>query len=351
MNTLNQSPTVLGLDMGAGAFKLYSATPDKATSLFFSQVAAPQTQYAVPSLLGLRALKGYYTIYLPKEDITLYAGKGAHKIGRPVESFGHDRFRGAVDTQCLFYAALSHHSLIHNTPIDTLIVAVGLPLEFWASDDIKAKGERAGKQLVEQWLLGEHHWAVVGDEGDTNFTTRIVRVHVLPQAAGALYDYAINENLEVAHDLSKSRIGIISVGLNTVEIMLIEGGQPNNLRSRSTRTGVRQLLRYIDPLEQYTIAELDEDMREGKIPNKTIRAKRIIWAREVMSEIEKAWGDKVRADAVILTGGGTYLLEQELRDRFGETLYIPDDPIFSIARGLYKIATLDLRRKPWSAKE
>jgi len=44
---------------------------------------------------------------------------------------------------------------------------------------------------------------------------------------------------------------------------------------------------------------------------------------------------------IMVVGGGVQHAEPELKARFGERLYIPSSPIFSVARGLYKMAVVD----------
>ena len=89
-------------------------------------------------------------------------------------------------------------------------------------------------------------------------------------------------------------------------------------------------------------------MRAGMI-DKAIyeRALSGYWAT-VRKAISKQWGDSWQdAHKVIVTGGGTLLLVQQLRSFFGAKLHIPKDSdgcsgaIISIARGMYKRSILN----------
>jgi hypothetical protein len=44
-------------------------------------------------------------------------------------------------------------------------------------------------------------------------------------------------------------------------------------------------------------------------------------------------------------GGGAILLRELLVERFSGRVYIPDDPVISISRGLYKLAKQQANRR------
>jgi glutathione peroxidase-family protein len=63
-----------------------------------------------------------------------------------------------------------------------------------------------------------------------------------------------------------------------------------------------------------------------------------VWAREVNGEIEKRWGMAFkRFSRVIVVGGGALLLNEYLTHQFNGKAVLPDNPVLSIARGLYKL--------------
>jgi hypothetical protein len=64
-----------------------------------------------------------------------------------------------------------------------------------------------------------------------------------------------------------------------------------------------------------------------------------IWEREVTGEIEKRWGKAWRRfTAVILVGGGAILLRNSFPYFFNGKGILVDDPVQSIARGLWKLS-------------
>jgi len=71
-----------------------------------------------------------------------------------------------------------------------------------------------------------------------------------------------------------------------------------------------------------------------------------VWAREVTGQIEKTWGPRWRRfSQLIIVGGGAILLRELLVERFSGRVHIPDDPVISISRGLYKLAKQQANRR------
>jgi len=71
-----------------------------------------------------------------------------------------------------------------------------------------------------------------------------------------------------------------------------------------------------------------------------------IWEREVSRVIGDQWGNQWKRFSVVLAvGGGTLLLRDSLTYRFGAKVHIPEDPVQSIAQGLYKMALLQQSRR------
>lgn len=69
-----------------------------------------------------------------------------------------------------------------------------------------------------------------------------------------------------------------------------------------------------------------------------------IWGREVSGAIEHAWGRSWRRFArVVVVGGGAIILNGQLA--FAGKAAVPDDPVLAIARGLYKMATMQEARR------
>jgi len=102
--------------------------------------------------------------------------------------------------------------------------------------------------------------------------------------------------------------------------------------------GVRRLLELLNPQNAYSLGELDSALRAGRLDIATALP---VWAREVNGEIEKRWGAAIKRFArVIVVGGGALLLKEALIRQFSGKAALPDEPVLSISRGLYKLLLL-----------
>ena len=123
--------------------------------------------------------------------------------------------------------------------------------------------------------------------------------------------------------------------MNTLELLTVREKTPIQKFTRGSTSGVRRLLEMVNNQSLYSLGELDSLLRSKKLGISHVLP---IWEREIIGEIEKCWGKSWRRfESIILVGGGVLLLRNSLPLYFEGKAYIPDDPIFSIARGLWKL--------------
>ena len=140
----------------------------------------------------------------------------------------------------------------------------------------------------------------------------------------------------------RGEIGILSIGMNTVELLVVREGVLVQRFTGGDTVGVRRLLELTDAAGHYSLAERDASLRAGTLKVDTALP---IWESEVLGFIERQWGNNSqRFTRVVLVGGGVLLLRDTLLRRFKDRAYIPDDPIMSTARGLYKYALSQAKR-------
>ena len=154
----------------------------------------------------------------------------------------------------------------------------------------------------------------------------------------ALFDYVLDESGKFIPDLSgllKQEVGILSVGFNTLELLVVRDRAPVERFTAGQTVGVRRLLELVNVQNMYSLGELDSSLRAGRLD---ITNALPVWAREVNGEIEKKWGLAFKRFArVIVVGGGALLLKEHLTRQFNGKAVLPDNPVLSIARGLYKL--------------
>lgn len=320
---------VLGIDPGAGGIK--AALGGSGTQIP-AQVAADGSRLQQASVEGLGQAQPPTHVWTPAGEF--WVGAGAHRWGRPLEGLDHSRFRGSPGMAALFYASLEQHVQEHCADLGVVEKAyVALPQE--------AVGIAGLTEDVRNWLTGEHTWRV--DDGpDRRLELRDVKITTQP--AAALLDYLLNNDGEyVAGRKSHygDEVGIISVGMSTVEMLVVQGGKPVPRFTHAENAGVRRLLQLLDPRGHYSRGELDDRLRAGGFDGHLDDALRI-WGGEITGLIEAHWesGSQTweRFAAVIVVGGGAILLRDALLRKFRGKLHIPDDPVLAIARGGWKMA-------------
>jgi hypothetical protein len=188
---------------------------------------------------------------------------------------------------------------------------------------------------VKAWLTGLHEFNVDG----ISHHVEVESVRQTSQPVGALFDYVLDEKLKVIAD-PRDEVGVISVGFNTVELLVVKDGGAVERFTRGNTLGVRRLLELINRDGLYSLGELDGTLRGGGLRSELKNALPI-WSREVNGEIEKIWGvSHKRFAKVLIVGGGALLLKEMLTLQFGHKAWLPSDPVLSIARGLWKLSTM-----------
>jgi hypothetical protein len=328
---MSEPTGVLGIDPGAGAIKIYGPTGGIQLPAFL----AIDQGWSTGRQAGLSQRKP--PLRIKTHNGAFFAGASAHEWGRPLdEDLDHDRFGGSPGLLALILGGLTSYELERGALSSSLSAVIGLPLEaLSAADESTADAVRA-------WLLGKHEWQADGLDRLIAFDS----IKITSQPAGALFDYLLDDQgafIPARRSQSDREIGVLSIGMNTVELMVARGGAPEERFTAGRTSGVRRLLELMDPSGLYALGELDAQLRAGRLD---LSAALPVWEREVLSFIEKRWGQAFRRfTTVIVVGGGACMLRRGLSARFGGRITVPDDPVLATARGLYKMALLHGQRK------
>jgi len=211
-------------------------------------------------------------------------------------------------------------------------LTVGLPLASLVGDE-KAVTTKA----VQGFMTGRHTWQA----DDRPHTLDISQVVPASQPVGALYDYLLNAEIKMTPDKLKAftdGIGVLNVGMNTLDVLAAEDRAANETLTGAAQLGVRRLLDLSNERRLYTVAEMDQRLRAGKVDTTHTLP---VWAHEVKGFIDQVWGAAwQRFTVVVIVGGGSILLRDVLARKFGPRAVFPDDPVLSTANGLYKFARL-----------
>lgn len=341
----------VSFDAGAGAVKVWTrwstiVKDEKGQDqvVWRSNGVQVLSQVAVDGRAKVAAMPGLRKAKLPSriefDAGSFYVGAGAHDWGRAVENLDYDRLTGTPEMRALFYAAMTAGITQYLAsgvgmlgdgkffPLKThppVSVTVGLPIEAMDAETVKA---------VKGWMLGEHAWL----HDDREATLIVEDVKCTSQPVGALFDYLMDDEGKFISERKRAfrgEVGILSIGHSTVELLGVRNRAPVQKWTKGEAIGVQRLLDIVRGDMPYSRGELDERLRAGKLD---IGKALPVWWSEVSGHLDHEWGrDWKRFEAVIVVGGGAILLRDQLARKFGVKAFMPDDPVLSIARGLWKL--------------
>lgn len=321
----------IGLDIGTYAIKLRD---QMGQSLQIGQVSIPGN-FQVGSMLGMKAAETPMKISL-SSGAEFYVGAGSHDAGRPIENLDMERFNGTPEMIALIYGTFTRHIQQFGRFQQPLALTVGLPLQTLTEDVIDETVPR-----VQAWLKGHHSWHA--DSRPHEVYVRSVRV--TSQPVGGLFDFLLDSEgklLSVRRQAFSQEIGTITIGMNTLELLVSRQKEVIRRFTLGSTVGVRRLLEIVNGQRLYTLGELDNQLRNGTLDVSNALP---IWERELMGEIERAWGQTWKRFAyVLIMGGGAILLRNSFPYRFGDRAVVPADPVFAVASGLWKLGIRQQRR-------
>lgn len=319
-----------GLDLGQSGVKEYG---ELGCVNFPSQAALISNTAEVPS-----SRKRERPIVVSNQIFgNMYVGHHAHRWGVPVENFDFARLAGVTpEMKAIFYGALTEYQRKYGRFEEPLDVLVGLPMQMLGTDE---KGKQYERQ-VKGWIGGDHHWLADG----VDFEASVASVKLLPQSFGAVVDYAFDiHGKSISAERNKALTqenATLWIGSNTVEAQVTKRDEDTRRFNGGSAIGVRWLHNQVDPHGLYSFGEFDELLRANDLPeemniNKFLGA----WATQIFGFTNRLWNQSFhRFHRIFVGGGGSLLLKDQLQAQYGSKVVFSDDPIMSIARGLYKAA-------------
>lgn len=318
----------LGCDLGQSSLKFVSARG----ALQFASTAALFTGQV--SDFGKKRSR---PIVVEGDFGKLYVGNNAHTYGVPIENLDFDRLGGTPEMRGVFYGAMTAYQNKYGLLDEPLTLIVGLPFQMLQGEGVSVAKYR---KAVNGWIGGEHHWVADGEE----YHLCVERVELYPQAMGAPVDYALDMNGKaISVERTKAltmECGTISIGSNTVEVLVSKRDENTHRFNGGSPIGVRQLKRRVDPYNAFSFGEFDQLLRTNTLPDdfKVTDEHLASWNSEIVGFVNSLWNQAhQRFHKVFIVGGGAILLEKHMRAKFNGKTVMADDPIMAIASGLYKM--------------
>lgn len=324
---------VIGIDMGFGDTK---ATDGQKTITF-------------PSVIGLEQLIQYQQtdflnqagIHLSIEDNGYFVGEMALQQAN-VTRQSLDRHRSMVDTKILALSALSELNIKDG---EEIFLVTGLPVTWYDAD----------KNNLVSYLTGEH---TIHRVGKNKITINIKKVLVIPQPFGTFFYSLLSDSRITNHELKKSLVGIIDVGMYTTDFVLVRNAVYEQPGSSSIETGMaeiyKQLATELERQHGYSpknkLHGAETAIKRGfikrpKRTNITPLVEKIAMhvAKSILAEINTYWsGYKYDMDTIFVAGGGASTVGKHFVKRYDYLNIVPDTNTSNVI-GYYRYGLLKQR--------
>lgn len=318
---------VIGYDPGFGNTKVCAGRN--------GAVGMVQSAVSVPAQIGKAAIgmksAGRRAKLVSFDGRTYAVGEGAAARGTLRTSLDY----GAItspERRALLYTALS---IQPGAATGSNLLVVGLPVNLLTDD------QQTGDVMASlKTLKGRHAFSVLND-GTHGF--EIERIKILAQPAGAYLDWAYDDKLNERDNADTAEVLVIDIGMNTLDIYALKGGEVVDAFIGGAEVGVHRLLDMMHTNVGHDIMELDAMLRKGTL--KYNGGNLDDYCNEVVAAIKRTIPNLRRFDVVIPCGGGAVVLGNRLTRALvarGAALFEPDDPLTTNVRGFWKYGMLSL---------
>lgn len=344
-NSTTDNPIIVGLDDGHDHIKVY-AGKDPITGKahqfkMFSRAAVGAVNMGDEDAINKELVVVDGRVFTVNESLPKF------------ENTRFDEYPTSPLSRALVYQALRNANL----PSTNLKITSGLPVDRFYHGPNRTMNkvllDEKNKNLMNMGGVFNKY-----DEAHKVPKINIVGHKVLCEANAAYYDVLLDDDGDLTDIALEMGIydggaAVIDIGGRTTDCVVVNpGGMTlNSSRSGTLDVGVLQLQDNVrHELKQtygwgfinekalslalitniYTIGS-----RETDVSNIVISAKKHLFS-QIENFIESTIGDGSDLPAIILVGGGSYVLQDMIKARYGNVL-IPEDSEYSNARGFYKI--------------
>lgn len=350
---MNEMITLAGLDPGFNAIKIARVQGEEMmTYVLPSSVGEPNRgKKDGLSLAGVvkpqRAGRPPFRVVFDRTEYLV--GPNVSDFAEPIDRLDFDRFKDSPELRASFYAALYR---ILNGGAHQVALAIALPVAVVQDKSEATQVERA----MQSWMLGEHLFSVDGVETVLTITTLRAKI---PQPVATWFDWGLDCRGQWVRGKAAQRAPtlIIDEGFNTLDVLVVEGGQISHRISEGDTLGMRRAaerlirsvkhsygleleLRKANELVQAAVnGRPAETYVNGHLTDVSAEAKRAVQslAADVHNFLDRTVGKSKEAYSILLTGGGALALSSTLLRQFPQAT-VMYEPVLANARGLAKLA-------------
>lgn len=324
-----QIPEVTAFDLGYAQCKGVAA----GWSCIFPSVVKRRSEVVVS---GLQDSEGY--VVTDESGMWNVGAKGSY-------NFSAERLVNESDMPKFLAMLGLWHQETGKSVIDVLVS--GLPV-----DDFKVE---ANRDAFTTRLQGDFNFGF----GNTQNFIQVKKSLVLPQSAGAFFDYTLDEDgtaNEDNADLALQDVLMLDLGGKSSDGCIMEGGffsQDSFTIWHGVHRVRDELRKLIAKYHKYTtpLYKMDEVLKTGCIDlgGTSINVEDLLGSAvytvfpELMDELSMYVPDFRRFAAVLLCGGGANLYYEYIRDLAGVPVILVDNPEYANANGYRKFGMLKLK--------
>lgn len=316
---------IIALDPGFGNTKVAMDHFDH----YGYQVNSIQSSVSRPSSIGQAAIGMATSLgarLVQFADFEFCVGTSAWTWGRSLTNLDYSAL-ASPERKALFYGALA--SLVPSGEYEARQLVIGLPVPLLQDGELTSQVLDGLRQFK-----GDHQFCVDGNSYNFTFD----RVKVLAQPVGAYGNWLLGPDYQPVTARLNGEAAVLDIGMNTLDLYVIKGGEVSPRYVGGSKMGVRRLLEMV--------AEPDEELDEVDARLRT--RQRILsqvdlqsWMQEVLASVERHWPSLRRFSVILPAGGGAILLGDLLRQELilrGAAIYWPEDAVNANVIGLWKWA-------------
>lgn len=338
---------VMGLDLGYNQAK----------------ISTPVNKYVFPSVIGnpgIAELEQLDTVDLI-DSMQVVIGEEVYYVGKKASETKNARLcvdrdkTNSIHEKVIYNTILGLASEDYDNYEESITVVTGLPIR-----DFKNAQQ---KEHLIRCLNGEHNIIFNGKE----ILVNVDDVLIIPQAAGAYFDYVLNEdgtfNKAVA-TIAQGRVIVIDIGYRTTDVVTLTNGRYDSKYSFSIDSGMLEIhTELVDLIDFHhkkimDITEMDDVCRKGfisKLGRQINIANLIKIAIEpvfqaILSGITTRIKDESIADKILGTGGTITLLGDSFAKHYGELYTTMKNPELANASGYAKYGVFKLNANKLQSK-
>lgn len=237
----------------------------------------------------------------------------------------------------LWWAALTEITTANRVEMQ---IVTGLPVTYFAD-----------RTVIRERFRGGHRVKRSGRGAQFFIVTDLM---VMPQPFGALLAACLDDRGRIVNtDIAEGRVGVIDVGGKTTGFLSVDALAEIRRETHSVDVGCWEPLRLIgEAIEErwpglalrdheiITAVQSGEIRHYGQVQDiSDIVAEAIEpLAAEVVATATQRWNGGARLDAIIVTGGGAYLVGEHIEAAFRHAHIFTGDPVFANALGFWRFA-------------